>query len=226
MWALSLPVELPLLHEVRLRPLADPRRDDERQRHRHQRDQRQQRRDPEHHHQHADDGQQRVDELAHRLLERLPDVVDVVRRPAQHLTALLLVEVRQRQPRQLRLHVLAHPEDGPVDRPGSTAASPPAISSPAHDVHRQRQQQDAAHRAEVDALARGEVRARTACRRARRSPSLAQAVEGLLLAWCRPASAGRRCPRRSGRWPCRGSSARPRSAPTLSDHAAPASRTA
>lgn len=48
----------PLLHEVRLRPLADLGGDHERQRHRHQRDERQDPGDVEHHRQHADDGEQ------------------------------------------------------------------------------------------------------------------------------------------------------------------------
>ena len=63
---------------------------------------------------HADDGQQRGDELAQRLLQRLGDVVDVVGDPAEHLAARLPVEVAQRQPGQLRLDLLAQPEDRPL----------------------------------------------------------------------------------------------------------------
>ena len=78
----------------------------QRQRHRDQRDDRQQRRDVEHHRHHADDGEQRGQQLAQRLLQQaLRDVVDVVGDPAEQLTAGLLVEVRQRQPVELVLDV-------------------------------------------------------------------------------------------------------------------------
>ncbi len=152
----QLPRRTPLRHEVRLGPLADPGRHHERERHRHQRHQRQQPGHPEHHHQHADDGQHRVHQLPHRLLQRLPQVVDVVGDPAQHLAALPLVEVRQRQPRQLRLHVLAHPQhrpvDGPVHHPGRHRHQ-----QTGGQEHPEGQQQHAAHRREVDAPARSEV---------------------------------------------------------------------
>ena len=58
--------------------------------------------------QHADDGQQRREQLAHRLLQRLRDVVDVVGDPGQQLAARLPVEVDQRQPGQLRLDLAPH----------------------------------------------------------------------------------------------------------------------
>ena len=66
---------------------------------------------------HADDGQQRGDDLAQRLLQGLRDVVGVVGGPAQHLAPLLLVEVAQRQPGQLRLDLLAQPEHGALHDP-------------------------------------------------------------------------------------------------------------
>ena len=105
MWALSSPVRRHCCDELRCERFAIRAGDDHRQRHRDQRDQRQQRRDPEHHHQHADHGQQRGEQLAHRLLQRLADVVDVVGDPAEQLAARLLVEVAQRQPVQLVLDV-------------------------------------------------------------------------------------------------------------------------
>ena len=46
---------------------------------------------------HADHGQQRGEQLAHRLLQGLADVVDVVGDPAEQLAARLPVEVAQRQ---------------------------------------------------------------------------------------------------------------------------------
>ena len=55
------------------------------------------------HGQHADDGEQRDHDLAHRLLQRLRQVVDVVGDPAEHLAVRLAVEVAQRQPGQLGL---------------------------------------------------------------------------------------------------------------------------
>ena len=59
----------------------------------------------EHHRQHADHRQQRGEQLAHRLLQGLRDVVDVVGDPAEQLAARLPVEVAQRQPVELVLDV-------------------------------------------------------------------------------------------------------------------------
>ena len=53
------------------------------------------------------DGQHRGDDARQRLLHRLRDVVDVVGHARDQLTALHLVEVRQRQPVDLRLDRLA-----------------------------------------------------------------------------------------------------------------------
>ena len=122
----------PLGDELLLRALGDPLGDQHRQRHRDQRDQGQQRRDPEHHGQHADDGQQRGEQLAEGLLEALGDVVDVVGDPAEQLAARLPVEVGQRQPVELVLHLGAQPQNGAlhhaVEQPAlqpATAGSPP-----------------------------------------------------------------------------------------------------
>ena len=76
-----------------------------------QRDDRQDRADREHHDQHADDRQQRGDELGQALLERLADVVDVVGDAAQQVAARVAVEVAQRQPGELLVHVAAEPVD-------------------------------------------------------------------------------------------------------------------
>ena len=66
---------------------------------------RQERADRQHHDQHADDRQQRRDELGQALLERLADVVDVVGDAAQEVAARVAVEVAQRQPAELRVDV-------------------------------------------------------------------------------------------------------------------------
>ena len=50
-----------------------------------------------------------IEQLAHRLLQGLADVVDVVGDPAEQLAARLPVEVAQRQPVDLLLDVGAHP---------------------------------------------------------------------------------------------------------------------
>ena len=152
---LDVPVQLagggPLPDELRLRPLADLAHRKHRDRHRDQRDQRQQRGDQEHHEQHADDGQHRGDHLAERLLQRLGQVVDVVGDPGQDLPAGLRVEVPQRQPGQLGLHVRAHPEHQPLhDRGGD-----PALEQRGHrrgGVQGQHDDQQTAQCVEVDAL--------------------------------------------------------------------------
>ena len=120
-----------------------------RERHRDQRDQRQQRRDPEHHRQHRDDGEQRGEQLAHRLLEGLADVVDVVGDPAHQLAARLLVEVLQRQRVDLVLDVGAHPAHGPLDDVVEEVALAPRQDR-ADDVHADDLEQDRADGVEVD----------------------------------------------------------------------------
>ncbi len=114
--------------------------------------QRQHRRDPEHHRQHRDHRHQRREQLAHRLLEALADVVDVVGDPAEHLAAGRAVEVGQRQPVDLLLDVLAHPADGVLHDPVEDVALQPRQQR-RRDVHRERQQQHPADGVEVDALA-------------------------------------------------------------------------
>ena len=177
---LDLAVELagaaPLLDELALRALHDRARHVDRDRHGHQRDHRQQRRDPDHHRQHRDHGHQRGHQLAHRLLEGLADVVDVVGDPAQQLAARRPVEVAERQPVDLVLDVLAHPVDGVLDDAVEHAALQPAEQR-GGGVHREHQQQHVADGAEVDAPAghhvvhRGEHRRRACPRRARGGPA-------------------------------------------------------
>ena len=83
--AVERPGRGPLGDELLLRTAGDEDGDRDRHRHAEQRDHGEDRADREHHDQHADDGQQRRDELGQALLERLPDVVDVVRDPAQQV---------------------------------------------------------------------------------------------------------------------------------------------
>ena len=64
---------------------------------------RQQRRDREHHDRHADEGEERREDLADRLLQALGEVVDVVGDPAQQVAAGLAVDVAERQPVELVL---------------------------------------------------------------------------------------------------------------------------
>ncbi len=83
-----------------------------------------------HHHQHAEDGEHRGEELAQPLLERGRHVVDVVGDAAQDVAVRVAVEVLQRQPRQLGLHVAAHAVDGALRDPGHDVALRPAEDGP------------------------------------------------------------------------------------------------
>ena len=87
---------------------------------------REDRADREHHDQHADDGQQRRDQLGQALLERLADVVDVVGDAAQQVAARVAVEVAQRQPAELLVDVAAQPVDGPLGDAGHDVGLHPA----------------------------------------------------------------------------------------------------
>ena len=138
--AVQLAGVLPLGDELLLRALGDRAGDQHRQRHRDQGDQGQQRRDPEHHRQHADDGQQRGEQLAQGLLQRLGDVVDVVGDPAQQLAARLPVEVGQRQPVELLLHLGAQPADGALDDAVQEVALQPAQQARGEVQHQGQQQ--------------------------------------------------------------------------------------
>jgi hypothetical protein len=148
-----------------------------------QRDQGEQPGDPEHEPEHPDDHQQRRDQLGERLLQSLRDVVGVVGGPAQHLAARLLVEVRQRQPGQLRLDVLPQPVDGLLhhDRgePALEDAEQPGRQIDDHHPAEQVQQL-----VEIDALTRREID-RGEQVGARVLAAGAQLVDDLLLAQAR-----------------------------------------
>ena len=109
------PGATPLSDKVLLRPLHHRAGNDHGERDRHQGDQCQCRRDVEHHRDHEDDGEDRVQHLAHRLLQALGHVVDVIGDPAQQLTAGLAVEVTERKSVELVLDLGPHPEDGLLD---------------------------------------------------------------------------------------------------------------
>ena len=144
-----------------------------------------------------------VTHLAHRLLQRLGDVVGVVGGPAEHLAALLLVEVAQRQPGQLRL-------DLPRAAGRPAAARRPWRAGPGagRTARRRRratstEQQHPAERGRSRCPARARRSSRTACRRSVPLP-LARSRVDRLRPWSRrPAAAGRSTPAkmRSVAWP-------------------------
>ena len=106
--------------------------------------------DVEHHPHYEDHRQQRCEQLAHRLLERLGHVVDVVGHPAEQLAALA-VEVAERQPVELVLDVRTHP----VDRPLDNIVEHVPLEEPEHGgagVQGEHHQQDLAESVEVDSL--------------------------------------------------------------------------
>ena len=149
----------PLVDEQPLRALHDQAAHDDGERHRHQRDDGQQRRDPQHHPDDAEHRQHRGEQLAERLLQGLAEVVDVVGDPAEQLAARLLVGVRERQPVQLGGDLLAQAEDGALDGVVEQERLQPREQRRGQ-VDREREQQHAAERAGVDALARDEVEPR------------------------------------------------------------------
>ena len=105
---------------------------------------------------HRDDREQRREQLAHRLLQGLADVVDVVGDPAEQLAARLTGRSSQRQPVDLVLDVLAHPADGVLHDAVEDEALEPRQQR-GRDVDREHEQQHVADRVEVDALARDDV---------------------------------------------------------------------
>ena len=107
---------------------------------------------------HADDREQRRDELAQRLLQALRDVVDVVGDPAEQLAARLRVDVGQRQPVELVVDVGAQLAHGALHHVVEQVTLQPRQHARG-DVDERAQQQHGAERAEVDADARDGVRA-------------------------------------------------------------------
>ena len=91
-----------------------------------QRDDGQERADQQHHDQHADDREQRRDELGQALLERLADVVDVVRDAAQQVAPGMAVEVAQRQPAELLVDLRPEAENAPLGDAGHDVGSGPS----------------------------------------------------------------------------------------------------
>ena len=154
MWPLSLPVYFHWLMNCGWARLAIFRMAYGGRRHRDQRDQGQLPGHDEHQRQHADDGEQRGDQLAEGLLHRLLQVVDVVGDPAQDLPARLPVEVGQRQPGQLGLHLLAQPEHRALDHRRGQPALEQRADGRAH-VQRHDHEQDLPHVVEVDPAVRG-----------------------------------------------------------------------
>ena len=113
---------------------------------------------------HRDHGHQRGEQLAHRLLQRLADVVDVVGDPAEQLAARRAVEVAQRQPVDLVLDVLAHPADGVLHDAVEDVALQPGQQRRG-DVDREHEQQHVARRRRSRRPGRARRPSRRACRR-------------------------------------------------------------
>ena len=137
----------------------------------------------EHHRQHADDGQQRDEQLAHRLLQGLADVVDVVGDPRQQLAARLPVEVAQRQPVELVLDVVAHPAHGALHDAVEQVALQPRQQRRG-DVDAEHEQQHVRRRAPKSTPCpgttsiRGEHVGEAVRRRRRAAPATASALRG------------------------------------------------
>ncbi len=107
-------------------------------------------RDDEHHDHDADDRQQRADQLREGLLQRLLDVVDVVRHAGQDVAALAGVEVVQRQPVELLFGVVAELADHLHDDPVQDVALQPQ-EDVGHEVHQQHDGDQDGQLLEVDA---------------------------------------------------------------------------
>jgi len=149
----------PLSDELALGSAHDQTGDEHRHRNRDQRDQGQGGGDPQHHRHDEADREQRGDELAHRLLQALGNVVDVVGDPAEQLTARLAIEVSERKSVQLVFDI------GPqlVDRALNDVVQQVALKKREQgrpDVQGEHDQQNSANGREIDALARNDVNAR------------------------------------------------------------------
>ncbi|SIH04924.1 Uncharacterised protein [Mycobacteroides abscessus subsp. abscessus] len=151
--AVDLAGVLPLRFEPLLRLGADDPGDDRRERKRDEGEQRELPGHDEHHHADADDRQRRLDELGERLLQGLLDVVDVVRHPRHHVTALPRVEIPQRQTVDLAFDVLTQSVDHAHDEGVEDVALRPHEHR-GDEVHEEDDDDDLAERGEVDALSR------------------------------------------------------------------------
>ncbi len=146
----------PLAGELLLRLLRDQHRQAERGRNHDQGYDGQDRADPDHHRQDADDGDDRGDDLRQALLERVGDVVDVVGREAQRLATLVRIEVLERQPAELLVHVLAKAVDRSLRDLAHGGPGHPREEG-GEQVQAREGQQDVTERGEVDADAGREV---------------------------------------------------------------------
>ena len=115
--ARHLPGGVPLLGEVRARAPRDEGGGADGHRDRRQRHQGELAGDRDHHGGHADDGDQRVEGLRDRLLEGLGDVVDVVGDAGEHVAARALIDVGDRDARELVLHLGAQALGGALHHP-------------------------------------------------------------------------------------------------------------
>ncbi len=152
---------IPLVDEPRPRSARDERDRRERQRDGDDRDQREERRDRDHHHEDADDGEHRREHLAERLLQALREIVDVVRHPAEQVTAGHAIDVAEWKAVELLLHFGPQTRHGALHDPGEHVG----LQVRQHgrgDVEAEREQQRAVELREVDA-----VRALYARRRSR-----------------------------------------------------------
>ncbi len=110
----------------------------------------------EHHDDDADHRQRRVHQLREGLLQRLLDVVDVVRDPGEDVAALAGVEVVQREPVELLLGVVAELADHPHDQDVQDVALQPQ-EDVGDEVHHQHHADQERELLEVDADAGDEV---------------------------------------------------------------------
>ena len=135
--------------------------------------------DREHHPHDAHDGEDRGQRPGQRLLEGVGDVVDVVGDAGEHLAALHLVEVGQRQAVDLGLHLLAQPvHGGHGDAVEQESLQP--HEDRRGDVQHEHRGEDRAEATEVDALARPQVHGGGHIRHVA-LPRGAQALDDLLL---------------------------------------------
>ena len=162
--------------------------------------------DDEHHDDDADDRQQGADQLRESLLQRLLDVVDVVRHPGEHVAALAGVEVVQRQPVELLFGVVPELADHLHHDAVQHVALQPQ-EDVGHEVHQQHDGDQDGQLLEVDPGAGHQFHPGDHVREVVLA-LLAQPLDELVLACRRRAAA---CPpprRRSRPWPGRGSSGR------------------
>ena len=119
-----------------------------------------QRADREHHDEHADDGEHRRDDLREALLQRVGDVVDVVGHAREDVAARVVVEVAQRQPRELLVDLVAQVVDDALRDADREVLLQPAEERAQQVDGREQHEQDCPMACEVHAHARRQVHAR------------------------------------------------------------------